>query len=162
MPRLPTKKWRKEAYAKALYAKLGELEAEKRFYRKNPHLFVLEWFRKQDLATVSKFTATLGLTVLVHQTIQASTELMEKAKKYITARPHHLLMGLFGIPGTAILLSQISKEEIEEAIKQPSGLMLWLLSFVIAWFIINHAGQIFQTTGNIAQSLPALVGKFLG
>lgn len=161
MPRLPTKRWKKKAYTESLYTELGKLEAEKRFYRKNPLLFLIKQLKGIDIP----FTVSwIGLTYLVHNTILTTTEFLDKANRILQVSPIYpiAILTYYQWIQEPEKFEQWLKETFKEKADFKHDIMLWLLSAAIAYILLKNIGKIFQTVGDITAKLPSLVGAFLG
>lgn len=166
MPRPPVKKTYKLAKAK----RKGELQAEVEQeykgikwiadlipflptkYKKNAALGI-EHFLSHHGEKIPKLAALLGCTYLIKVTVDWTQGVFARALERAASMPFPLGIGILKegeLPAARIKIGE-DTETIE-----------WIFSFVCAYIIIEHGGQLIGLLGDHIGSLTGIVGFLLG
>lgn len=175
MPRPPIKKTR--VLAKA--AEEGKLKAQTEHefksikwlasiipflpekYKKNAVLWMKNIFER-NMDKIPKMVAMIGLTLIIKRLIDTSEELRGRLDllrlPFERIGPQNPFTKIFPQPFTIYLT--------DERRKKYEGFfpdwMDWLISFTLAYIIIEHGGQIALGLGKAVSSLGGIVGFLLG
>lgn len=161
---------KKKSRVEAKARRKGELQAEdeKRFAfldgRRKLSSRALSFFEyvKPQLDVIPKWIAYVGTAILVKKVIHESDEFMSRVNELI-GKPTGV--GITAAPAT-LLAKQLAPKLFGEPADIGEGMLPevweWIISFAIAYIIVEHAGAIISALGDIAGSLSKLVGLFLG
>lgn len=158
MPRPPVKKTFKLAEAAALGKASGEIKAHK----KKP---LLESVREHiglmiDRIDPLEIAAVVGTTYVLHETILASTDVLNKITAKISMNPEWVIGALNPLAG--LMLSLMPKPEFPqelENIKTPDSLFLWIVCFILAFIVVRHGAELLgklSGSGGIMSLLPLI------
>jgi len=165
MPRgktLRTKKRDAKAVAKA--TRLGGMEAEAQVF-KNKKMF-LAWLKhliELHIDKIPKFTAVIGMTFIIKKLIDTTEELRAYIPRFKTMKFEEVFAFTFpGAPDIPVL--EYGK------VKDFEGMFPdwqdWLISFTLAYIVVEHAGTLFGMLGDAAggavKLVPVLVGLLGG
>lgn len=181
MPRPPKKKTRVVAKAR----REGELKAEAEHeyksvkfiadmipflpekYKKNAVIWI-KHLVEQHLSEIPKGIAILGLTVIIRHIIHTTDELAAKVKAIHEEKPSwyaftptglHMTIAEAVVAQFGIAETSVSEKKLEGFIPDWTE---WLISFALAYIIVEHGGQIALGFGELAGSIKGLVGLLLG
>ena len=116
-----------------------------------------------------ELVAVLGATVIVHNTIMNAPETL----RYIQQKA---LGGELGFFEKLLLYGPINwpmftaarqvygetEKAVTEGIEQQGEIMVWVISFVVAYLCIKHFGLIISTLGEMGKSILSLTNMQLG
>jgi len=104
---------------------------------------------------IAKFVAIMGMTIMVKKVIDTTEELREQVKELIIVGPQFF-------PAYKVAqelgLAAPTPKPAEGFFPEWAD---WLISFTLAYIIVEHFGQIMQATGNILSSVKTLVTGLL-
>lgn len=177
---------KKRCRAEAKATRLGQLQAEYEFKKahsvtKKPMDFLEETVK----GTINKIdplkaVAITGTTVIIHGLIQASDTMLTQIADFVSNIPQFLGGAVIGVAET--IFSKASWEAIgvevhEPKIEEPktstpkshyqsileslgiSDLYVWIISFALAYIVIEHGGQLI---GLLDKGLTSVVPMLLG
>ena len=131
----------KSTKACAMAKRKGELEAETKFWDKQPltkKLKRLLWKKLEEIDAL-KLAAMAGTTYFVHGIILNSPELMEKASLYAASG---MIFGAIGITITGIVQATGLFGEDTPKPALNDKIEYWMLSAIIAYLLIEHGGEL--------------------
>ena len=169
MPRPPVKKTMKLAEAE----RLGFLKAELKWHKKKP----LEESLREHIGKMIDNVDGLDVlaigsgTLLIHQFILKDPDILRRVSNafstlsYAISDPFMVwiqgITSYFGLgwlwgppPGYIETGSATGSVELDQ-------LMLWILSFVIAFMLVKYGGQIFGMLGSSIGGIAGLIGLFV-
>ena len=167
LPKPPPKKKKKakrleiEARATSRGMELGKADAHKKkslIDSAKEHLG--HWIDNVDPL---ELTATLGLTVIIHGLVVASTDLLTKVEAYQHEMPE--MYKAFPELEKRWLFEHGQKESLVTTVtgitKAIPDWGIWLTSFSIAYILVKHGGQVFGMLGEGIGGLGKIVGLML-
>lgn len=132
----------------------GRLEAETKFWDKQPltkKLKRLLWRKLEEIEPI-KIAALLGTTYFVHETlltldsvVNRVSQVLKSPKAALTAAGWEYMLAPFSfaaLPFLPLFGTMIGSETIDIKKTQTPELILWLLSFIIAYMLIEHGGEV--------------------
>lgn len=155
MPKPAKKKTKVLAHAK----KIGELEAERTFNAKwtknRVKAFIIERLTKAiDKIDPLKLFAIVGTTYFIKQGIEWTEEMTAVVQKYgKTTTPFSfswVTAHVWDLLGVTERPKDLAPEEVIQ----------WGLSFVVAYIIIEHGGELLIAGGNLLGAAKGLIGMF--
>jgi hypothetical protein len=184
MPRGKTARTRKRmAKAEEAGKVSARLDSEAKTFSSSKQFIV--WLKdvlEKHIDKVPKLIAYIGTTILVKKAIDASEALTTEVLKIVTkgeisgttqillalATPMNPFLSLF--PWVAPLFPSLLPEGVEqvpEVVEKgfeslPLEGLEWLISFAIAYIIVEHGGQIALGIGDAVKNITGMVGFFLG
>jgi len=132
-----------------------------KLYKKHPEVWIGD--RLADIAKqtgvkdVAKIIAIVGMTIVVKKTIDTSEELRDAIKPFI----------VFGqrLPGTKWRWKGPFQYELVGEAEKFEGMFPdwadWLISFSLAYILVEHFGEIMRGAGNITASIHSLLSALL-
>lgn len=168
MPRGKTARTRKKMAKAEEQGKLkARIEEEAKTFSKSKNFIV--WVKKlieNHVDKIPKMVAIMGLTLLVHETIEKTEVYRQKITTIVKGEApwwsyFYGVTGLIGL-GFQMWLTPEAKEEVSFKTSTTYETMSWLTSFTLAYIIIEHGGQIALGLGDVAKSLTGMVGFLLG
>lgn len=153
-----------------------EFKTKVGLYKKHPEVWIgdriADIAKQTGVKDVAKIIAIVGMTILVKKTIDTSEELrghMILVKQIVKAAPFGSVLEYFPFlqlitPISTVVTAGIPKpEEMPKYEGMFPDWMDWLISFTLAYIIVEHFGSIMHATGNILSSVKGLVtGLLLG
>ena len=160
MPRgrlLRTKK--KEAKVLMRASHEGFLEAEAKAFTNKKILKakILNWLTQHKVMDIVKFGSVLGMTWIIKNIIVENFE--DIVVKQITGKGLYPFLGFF----YPILAKSLGLEALEpvlkEALDRPEiEVVEWILSFALAYIMVEHGAEIIKATGSLVSSVGMLLG----
>jgi hypothetical protein len=162
---------KKRTYVEAKAAEKGKLQAQLEMHRKKP---LEESFKEHvgkiiDRIDPFEAVAILGVTVIVHDVIKETPNLLDRVSKGPAPED---FWGQFvkqmGYAAGGIITPAIqvgagqAKETVTTLLHTENEAMLWLESYALAYILVHHAGQIFGLLGDTMKSLPLILGFLMG
>jgi len=158
LPRPPVKKTFKLAEAEAL----GRASGEMRAHKKKP---LAESLREHlgkmiDRVDPLEVVAVVGTTYVLHETILASTDVLNKITAKIAINPEWVIGVLNPLAG--VMLSLMPKPEFPkelENIKTPDSIFLWVVCFILAFIVVRHGAELLgklSGSGGVMSLLPLI------
>jgi len=164
----------KSTKACAMAKRKGELEAETKFWDKQPltkKLKRLLWKKLEEVDPV-KIAALIGTTYLIHETlltcdsvVNRISTVLKSPKAALTAAGWEYMLAPFSfaaLPFLPLVSTMIGSSTLEQDITKTHTpeIIIWLLSFVIAFMLIEHGGEVMgmiiggeKTLGTLALAL---------
>jgi len=165
LPRPPIKKTRVLAKAQ----REGELKAEaqhraKTFSNKKQfHIWLVERLENLvDKIDPLKLVATVAMTVFVKTGIEWTEDIVSTALgKDSLIRTIASMLPILGI--IEAITPEIPPQITQEALDTPQVEFIeWLISFLVAYMLVEHAGEIIQAGGNLLGVAKGLIGGLVG
>jgi len=167
MPRGKTARTRKRmAKAEEQGRIKARIEEEAKTFSKSKHFQV--WIKKlleNHIDKIPKFVAIMGLTLLVHETIERTEVYRRKITTIVKGEAPwwSYFYGVTGLLGLGFQMWLTPEQKVETVETQTTyETISWLTSFTLAYIIIEHGGQIALGLGDVAKSLTGMVGFLLG
>jgi len=156
---------RKEAYQLGKASEKGKLQAQREHQRKKHLLDSLKEHigKAIDKADLPKMGAVIGMTVIIKQIIEASEELMKATLKMAGGAQFALLFPFARDMAVQQLTGAFATaEEFGKASDIPEvEVMQWLVSYTLAYLLVDNFGDIMQATGNALGSIKNMVSGLL-
>jgi hypothetical protein len=135
-----------------------EFTTRVKLYKKHPEVWIGErladFAKKTGITDVTKILAIVGMTYIVKKTIETSEALSDQMQVIVRGAP----LGLVGIAYSIIaesIVPQAKKVEVG-----PEWLE-WIVSFVIAYLIVEHFGDIMRGVGSATSGIKDIVSGLL-
>jgi hypothetical protein len=149
-----------EGAAVAESIKLGEKRAELKLHKNKP---LMESLREHigkmiDRIDPLETIAVAASTYIIHETIINTATLLGQVNT-VLIKPENVL--LFDLnPVAAAITTSIGLASMPQPkdIKKPDSILLWVVSFIIAFILVRYAGEIIKGGFDLAKSLPNLLG----
>lgn len=178
----PRQSNRKKAGLMSESVLLGQLRAKAKFAKTK--LGIHQDLNEILIGAVKKIKpvetlAILGTTMLLHnyvidpaykllkpavQTVRGGNVIQGAVQAALSPFQHLTVFGGLGYIPTqtteGLKILPLEKINSEHDLTTQEKLMIWVLSFAIAYILINHAGEIIMALGQAAGSMPQVLGFF--
>jgi len=129
-------------------------------YKKYPQVWfgdrIADMAKNIGITDIAKIAAIVGMTIIVKKVIETSEELSEEVQIISRGAP----FGVMGIVGSFIF-EAVSPQFKAQKIEVGPDWLVWVVSFCLAYIIVEHFGSIMHATGNILTSVKGLMSALL-
>lgn len=145
---------KKKNKAEAGARRLGELEAETKFWDKQPLLKKLKrllWKKLEELDPI-KVAGLIGTTYFIHEILVTTDSVVNRIVQVVkspraaatAAGWEHMLapFSFAALPFLPLVSTIIASETIDITKARTPEMIIWALSFIIAYMLVEHGGEV--------------------
>lgn len=138
-----------------------EFKTRLKLYKKHPEVWLgdrlADIAKRTGITDVTKIIAVVGMTYIVKHLIDTSETLSKEVQVITRGAP----FGVVGV-GLSFLYEQFSPKELKaQKLEFGDEWVKWLISFTLAFIIVEHFGEIMRGVGAASSSVKSIVQGLL-